>query len=116
MAWWDELNDKYPEYRDEMSLEKEREFVDACFDGYEKSEKLADTFWTPFDGFQDKIGQTFAILRRCSEDECDLCALPQWHIMLEDGTELAAYPEEIFEREQIENGRTEYEINQHYRN
>lgn len=102
---WNDMRVKYPEYREEMSVERERQFVADCFDVYEKTEKLADTFWTPFTGYEDKIGQPFQILRRVDEQDCDLCALPQWHIMLKDGTEIDAYPEEIYEREQRENGR-----------
>jgi len=102
---WEEMKIKYPEYREEMSQKREREFVSDCFDAYETSEKMADSFWTPFEDYKDKIGQRFEILRRVDEQNCDLCALPQWHIMLEDGTEIDAYPEEIYEREQKDNGR-----------
>ena len=102
---WLEMQSKYPEQRDEMSIDREREFVSDCFDLYERTEKLADTFWTPFTSYQDKIGSKFKVLRRVDELDCDLCALPQWHIVLEDGTELDAYPEEIYQREQIANGR-----------
>lgn len=103
---WKEIKAKYPEYREDMSMEREREFVRDCFDAYENCEVKADTFWTPFTDYQDKIGQPFTILRRVDELDCDLCALPQWHIILADGTEIDAYPEEIFEREQKDNGRT----------
>lgn len=102
---WEEMRAKYPEYREEMDIEREVEFVKDCFDAYESQEKLADTFWTPFESFADKIGQKFTILRRTDERECDLCALPMWRIAFEDGLEFDAYPEEIYEREQIENGR-----------
>lgn len=102
---WVEMSIKYPEYREEMSIEREREFVCDCFDAYETTDKPAASFWTPFDSYKDKIGQAFQILRRVDELDCDLCALPQWHIMLADGTEIDAYPEEIFEREQIANGK-----------
>lgn len=102
---WEEMREKYPEYREEMSREREQEFVADCFDAYEKTEPLAATFWTPFDEYAEKIGQRFDVIRRVGEEDCDLCALPQWHIMLEDGTEIDAYPEEIYEREQRDNGR-----------
>ena len=105
---WEEMRTKYPEQRDEMSPEREREFVADCFETYETTEKLAYDFWTPFTQYKDKIYQPFTIMRRVDELDCDLCALPQWHIQLWDGTELDAYPEEIFEREQIANGRNIY--------
>lgn len=105
MMTWSEMKVKYPEYRDEMTSEREKEFVNDCFDAYETEDKLADTFWTPFTDYKDKIGQSFEVVRRVDELDCDLCALPQWHIILDDGTELDAYPEEIYEREQRDNGR-----------
>lgn len=102
---WAEMKIKYPEYREEMTEKREREFVSDCFDAYETNDALADTFWTPFTDYKDKIGQTFRVMWRVNEMDCDLCALPQWHIILQDGTELDAYPEEIYQREQIDNGR-----------
>ena len=98
---FDEIAKKYgTQYRDEMSVAREAEFVNDCFDAYEQTEKKAETFWTPYTQYKDKIGQTFTVLRRVDTQDCDLCALPQWHIMLEDGTEIDAYPEEIYESEQ----------------
>ena len=103
---FNEIAKKYgSQYRDEMSAEREAEFVNDCFDAYEQTEKKAETFWTPFNQYEDKIGQKFTVLRRVDTLDCDLCALPQWHIMLEDGTEIDAYPEEIYESEQQNNGR-----------
>lgn len=32
---WEEMKVKYPEYRDQMSEERERQFVADCFDAYE---------------------------------------------------------------------------------
>ena len=51
---WKEMKAKYPEYREDMSVEREREFVRGCFDAYENCEVKADTFWTPFEDYQDK--------------------------------------------------------------
>lgn len=110
---WHEIAIKYPDYWDDMTAERKREYVNDCFDIYESTEKLADTFWTPYDSYQDKIGQTFEVVRRLDEKSCDLCTLPMWRIMLADGTELDAYPEEIYEREQKDNGRFTKELNVH---
>lgn len=33
---WDEVKTKYPEYRDQMSEEREMEFVNDCFECYEQ--------------------------------------------------------------------------------
>ena len=102
---WTEMNHKYPEYRDQMSAEREREFVADCFDAYEQNDKLAKTFWSPFDDYKDMFGMRFSLQGRCTENDTHISALPMWNIVMEDGTEIGAYPEEIFEREQIDNGR-----------
>lgn len=33
---WDDMKKKYPEYRDEMTQDREREFVKDCFECYEQ--------------------------------------------------------------------------------
>lgn len=38
---WDELNEKYPEARDEMSVDRERDFLKDLYDAYE-----AVGFWS----------------------------------------------------------------------
>lgn len=101
---WEEIKVKYPEYRYNMSEEREREFVNDCFDAYE-NEKLADTFWSIGGDYPNRIGEAFRIVKRCTEEQCDLCTLPMWEIVFDDGVVMPAYPDEIFEREQIENGR-----------
>ena len=50
---WEAMKTKYPERRDQMSKEREREFVSDCFDAYEQNDKLAKTFWSPFDDYKD---------------------------------------------------------------
>lgn len=102
---WEEMKTKYPEYRDQMSEERERQFVSDCFDAYEQNDKLAKTFWSPFDDYKDMFGMRFSLKSRCTEEDAHISALPMWNIVMEDGTEIGAYPEEIFEREQIDNGR-----------
>ena len=47
----------------------------------------------------------FSLKSRCTEEDTYISALPMWNIIMENGTEIGAYPEEIFEREQIDNGR-----------
>ena len=104
---WDEMRVKYPEYKDEMTEERMREFVKDCFDTYEQTEKVADTFWELGGDFPDYVGKPFQIIGRVTEEDADLECLPMWKIRFEDGKEMEAYPEEIFEREQKENGRWE---------
>lgn len=102
---WEEMKNKYPEYRDEMSIERERQFVSDCFDAYEQNDKLAETFWSPFGDFNNMFGMRFILKNRCTEKDSDISSLPMWNIVMEDGTEIGAYPEEIYEREQKDNGR-----------
>ena len=45
---WDELNKKYPEERDEMSVDREREYLKDLYDAYETI-GFVNKFWTPFD-------------------------------------------------------------------
>ena len=61
---WDELNKKYPEARDEMSADRERDFLKDLYDTYE-TVGFANKFWTPFDlNDEDKsyIGKPFKYL------------------------------------------------------
>ena len=102
---WEEMKNKYPEYRDQMSEERERQFVFDCFDAYEQSDKVAETFWNQGGDYKQYIGKPFSIIGRSTEKDVHLSVLPMWNIKFDDGTEIAAYPDEIFEREQKENGR-----------
>lgn len=42
---WEEMNIKYPEDRHEMTEEREREFVNDCFELYEK-EGFSRKYWS----------------------------------------------------------------------
>ena len=100
---WEKLNEKYPEERDDMSVQREREFVNHCFDLYEK-EGFSEKFWTPYEGEAEHIGKKFKVIGRCPEERNDLCTLPLWDIEFEDGTQLTAHPEEIIPSEIKANG------------
>lgn len=104
---WDELNKKYPEARDEMSIDREREFLKDLYSAYETS-GFTNKFWTPFDlNDEDKnyIGKSFKIVGRCEEGkDWDLESLPAWKIEFEDGHKMNAYPEEIYLKDMIANG------------
>ena len=68
---WDELNEKYPEARYEMSVERERQFLKELYDAYE-TVGFVDKFWTPFDlNDEDKsyIGKPFKVIGRYEEGE-----------------------------------------------
>ena len=102
---WDEVKTKYPEYRDQMSEEREMEFVNDCFECYEQ-EGFAKKFWSPFSDYKARVGQNFEVVERCSTKDSDLSSLPMWNIKFQDGTIVGAYPEEIIPSEMKNNGCT----------
>ena len=53
---WADMQNKYPEYRDEMTREREREFVKDCFDCYEQ-EGFAGKFWSNGGDFAEYHGK-----------------------------------------------------------
>lgn len=89
----------YEEGQDELKCilkdDKLRDIKPFWYDGY----KFADTFWTPYDDYKDKIGLKFEVVRRCTTEDVDAECLPVWLIKFEDGEEINAYPEEIIEEE-----------------
>ena len=100
---WEKLRAQYPEDREKMSIQREREYVNHCFDLYEK-EGFSKTFWTPYEDEAQHIGKKFKVLQRTPEERNDLCTLPLWDIEFEDGLQLTAYPEEIIPSEIKANG------------
>lgn len=100
---WDEMKHKYPEDRNEMSEERETEFVNDCFLCYER-DGFAKKFWSQGGDYKEKIGQKFEVIGRSTTKDADLCCLPMWNIKFADGTIISAYPDEIIPREMIANG------------
>lgn len=100
---WDEIKIKYSKDRNQMSEDREREFINDCFDCYEQ-EGFAKRFQSPFGDYKDRIGQTFKVINRCSEKDSDLSSLPMWNIQFKDGLIIGAYPEEIILSEMKRNG------------
>lgn len=102
---WNEIRQKYGEFADpsftrqDMCPEREREFVNDCFDAYE-SGGFADVFQSCW---AEKVynGMKFEVVGRIPEYNggnqygADLECLPMWKIRLENGELLDAYPEEI---------------------
>ena len=86
--------------RDDLLEDEDRKFVNECFDIYEHI-GFADTFGTPYTGEKKYVGMGFTVLGRVKEitedkeNGADLECLPMWHIRLESGDIMAAYPEEI---------------------
>ena len=95
MKNWLEFENKYKnKLRDFMNKEEEREFISDYCDCCEK-EGFNKTFWTPYEEQKEHIGKKFMVLRRLTEEECFLEAMPMWKIEFEDGKTSGAYPEEI---------------------
>lgn len=97
---WEDMRKKYPEYRDEMTEDRERAFVEDCFACYE-GEGFAKKFWSQDDSLKEYVGKPFTVVGRVPEyddqhtDGVDLECLPMWKIHFEDGKEIDAYPDEI---------------------
>lgn len=99
----EELNKKYPMYRDEMTQEQEREYIDDLFDFYE-GEGFAKVFWSMGGDFEEYYNKPFKVIDRLTEKKCDLECLPMWKIKFEDGEIIHAYPDEIIPSVMKENG------------
>jgi len=105
---WLDRNKYFPEFiggtftRDDMSREREREWVDFCYEAYE-ADGFKKTFGDEYTGDREYRGKRFTVIGRVpefgrganEEDGADLECLPMWNIKFEDGTIIAAYPEEI---------------------
>jgi hypothetical protein len=101
---WDDIKKKYgSEERDSMSEEREKEYVQDAFAAYE-AEGFAKRFWTAYEENSKHIGKSFTVVGRVGMDRADLCTLPMWDIRFGDGQQTTAYPEEIIEREMVNNG------------
>ncbi len=106
---WEEIKDKYPDrpYREEMTEEREKEFVADCFDAYE-AEGFAKVFWNQGGDYKKYHGKHFEVIGRTpiydgKNNGADLECLPMWNIKFDDGFEMAAYPDEIIPREMRDN-------------
>lgn len=102
---WADRDKLFPEFltkgftRDDLTKEREKEFVNFCFEAYE-ADGFKDTFGTPYVGERNLVGKKFKVVGRTGiyPDEAngaDLECLPMWNIQFEDGMVMAAYPEEI---------------------
>ena len=104
MVTWEDRDKLFPEFkssdytRDYMGEERERQWVDFCFEAYEHDgfcEEFQDIYDVGGDGTRKYDGQKFKVLGRVSESDADICTLPMWTIGFEDGYRTNAYPEEI---------------------
>lgn len=89
---WGEVDTYY------LSDDELREFKNDCFNFYEQTGFL-ELFDSPYDdiggGLHEHNGMRFEVIRRATEEECDLEAMPMWFIRFENGDEAYCYPEEI---------------------
>lgn len=102
MDSWKNMAKKYPECRCDMTPEREEEFVNDCFDLYEK-EGFNKVFWSQGGDYKSYHGKKFQVVGRLpiydgKNDGSDLECLPMWKIRFENGTEISAYPDEIVTR------------------
>lgn len=100
---WADVQEKYPMDREEMHEDEEIHFIEDCFKIYEK-EGFSSVFWSPFTDNEERKGQKFEVVKRCSAEDRDLCTLPMWKIKFPDGKVIDAYPEEIIPSEMRANG------------
>lgn len=92
-----ELNKAYNKERSKMSFEEELSYIEDCFDTHEAL-GFRDTFESSYAEGDYYNGMKFTVDGRCQYvdgDIEDLSSLPRWHITLEDGTKIDAYPEDI---------------------
>lgn len=89
--WGDDLN------RDSFTYRQEFEYVQ---DWYKIGFKLKQKpYETTFSEYKKYNGQSFTIIDVVTTEESDLCALPLWKIVVEDGSILWAECDEIFDFE-----------------
>ena len=104
---WDEFKEKYDkyDYRENMSKEREREYVNDLFSVYE-NEGFNKVFWSPYsnEGEMQYYGKPFKVLGRCPETRNNLSLLPLWDIEFEDGKQLTVEPCEIFTKAMKDEG------------
>lgn len=83
---------------DELSDEQLLQFKQDCFAMYEQTGFL-EKFDSPYDdiggGTHEHNGMKFKVVRRATDEECDLEAMPLWLVEFENGDTAYCYPEEI---------------------
>lgn len=88
---------------DNMSDDELRKFKNDCFDLYE-STGFTEIFNSPYDDEGEHNGKPYKVIRRATESEADLEAMPIWVVKFEGEDEVAyCYPEEIAKIEQDKN-------------
>ena len=90
--------------REDMTPEELKAFINYWFDKYEQ-EGFSKVFCSPYNGEEEYNGKNYKVIDRASNiDEdpingAELSCQPLWNIQFDDGTTMAAYPEEIIPSE-----------------
>lgn len=103
MNSFEELKKKFPMNRNNMTEEQEREYVNHCFDLYEK-EGFAKVFWSEDCEFRKYNNQPFKVIGRLDENDANLEFLPMWQIKFKDGESLQVSDYEIIPSKMIKHG------------
>lgn len=93
----EEFNEKWSGIStDVMTDEEYYQFKQDCFELYETT-GFSEKFHSPYDcDTYNHNGKPFKVLRRATEAECDLEAMPIWVVKFEEEDEpFYCYPEEI---------------------
>ena len=87
---------KYEKYDDVESMPEEvmREFIQDKFEAYEEA-GFCETAIMDHSDYEKYNNQPFKIVRRLTEEDCDLECLPMWRIEFNDGFQVDVYADEI---------------------
>lgn len=81
-----------------------KEYIDDCFKMYEDT-GFSEAFHSPYDSEKLHNGKRFKVIRRATESECEIDALPIWLVKFYDEDEdiepYYCYPEEICKIEEV---------------
>ncbi len=91
---WEDMERKYSTWRNRLTIEEETEFVNDCYNLYEK-EGFSKVFIDQSGGLEKLDNKPFVVIGRTSLKVADLRDLPMWDIKFEDGYKMTAYPDEI---------------------
>lgn len=83
---------------DDMTDEQFLEFKNDCYEMYEET-GFIDKFDSPYDDEGEHNGMPFKVVRRATQEEVDIEAMPLWFIEFENGDTAYCYPEEICKAE-----------------
>lgn len=90
-----EFNNKWGNVDTELlTVEDFRKFKNDCFQLYEETGFIKE-FNSPYDEYGEHNGMKFNVIRRATEEECDIEAMPIWLVKFENGDQAYCYPEEI---------------------